>query len=88
MVISRADRAINLCEMKFALGKRFFPLYIRKFPYDIYSEDLKGGPYVTTKNLHRQERHKVCPLHQRKDCNPGPQKPNLGNKGLQVKEFP
>lgn len=54
MVISRADRAINLCEMKFALGKRFFLflLYIRKFPYDIYSEDLKGGPYGTHKDLH------------------------------------
>ena len=44
MVISRADRAINLCEMKFALGKRYFPLYIRQPPYDIYSERFLRRP--------------------------------------------
>ena len=65
-----------------------FSLYIRQNPYDIYNEDLKGDHHVTTENLCRQERHNVCPLHQRKDCNPGPQKPNLGNEGLQVREFP
>ena len=34
MVISRADRAINLCEMKFALGKRFLfsLLKLSRFP--------------------------------------------------------